>query len=923
MTENKENRLFLLDAYALIFRSYFAFVKNPRINSKGQNTSAIFGFANTLLDILQKENPTHLGVVFDPPGGSTIRNEQYAAYKAHRPETPEDIIRSVPYIKRFIEAMNIPVLMLDGYEADDVIGTISTQAAKQHFNVYIVTSDKDMGQLVNHNIFVYKPPAYGNPAQILDSAAFCDKFQISKPELIIDLLGLMGDSADNIPGIPGVGEKTAQKLLAEYGSFDSVLDHSDQIKGKLGEKIRENANLGRLSKVLATIIIDAPISFNASDLKVDPPNREKITELFSELEFRSLLQRVLGDSSQVKMVQGSQMSLFGAEPMVESIQISDFKTIDNTPHKYQTIDQIEAFLSLLLQQNDVCFDTETTGLDSINAQLVGISFSWIASEAYYLPISDEKDAQIKLNQLKPFFESEHIRKSGQNLKYDLNVLRRYQVEVKGTLFDTMIAHYLLNPEKKHGMDYLSETYLGYRPVSIEQLIGKKGKNQLNMRDVALDNILEYACEDADITLQLREVFAPVLASKEMHQLATEVEMPLIDVLSAMECEGINIDCAALKQYSKVLEQELILLHDSIMQHAGVPFNPDSPKQLGEILFEHLKIDLGAKRTKTGQYATGEEILITLRDKHPIVNDLLEYRGLRKLKSTYVDTLPEMVNKATGRIHTTFLQTVAATGRLSSNHPNLQNIPIKTEKGREIRKSFVPRNNDHLILSADYSQIELRIIAALSNDIGMIEAFARGEDIHAATAAKVFGVPLNEVTKEMRSKAKAVNFGIIYGQSAFGLSQNLGISRTEAKEIIDNYFEMFSGVKTYISDAAKKAKETGYVETLLKRRRYLSDINSSNPVVRNQAERNAINAPIQGSAADIIKIAMVNIHRELKEKKLKTKMILQVHDELLFDLYKPEKEVVMDIVRDKMEHAVKLSVPLTVEMAAAENWLDAH
>lgn len=911
-----------MDAYALIFRAYYAFIRTPRINSKGQNTSATFGFANTVLDLIKKERPTHLGVVFDPPG-PTFRTEQFEAYKANRDETPEDIKRSVPYIMEFLKAMRIPILIRDGYEADDVIGTLSRKASLQGYDVYIMTSDKDMGQLVNNKVFVYKPAGFGKPAEILGAAEVCERFQIDSPVKVIDMLGLMGDTADNIPGIPGVGEKTAQKLLAEYGTLEGVLENAENIKGKLGEKIREHADIGRLSKKLATIVQDVPVAFDAEALVMEDPDPDKITELFSALEFRTMLKRVLGEDAAVMATDGAgQMNLFGNVNPEQEV-FSRLQTMADLSPNYMMVNDVRSFAADLCKQKEVCFDTETTSIDPLQAQLVGLSFCISPGAAYYVHCRDEEHAKTVLTELKPFFEDASVRKIGQNLKYDIKVLKRYGISLAGEVFDTMVAHYLIQPELKHGMDYMAETYLGYRPISIESLIGKKGKSQGNMRDIDPEKIVDYACEDADITYQLKEVFAPQIFGKHLEKLATEVEMPLIRVLADMETEGIRLDVDAMRRFSTELETEMIRLKDQIDGMAGVPFNIDSPRQLGEVLFDHLRIDSKAKKTKTGQYATNEDVLASLSDKHPIIPAILEYRGLRKLKSTYVDPLPELVNTHTGRVHTTYLQTVAATGRLSSNNPNLQNIPIKTEKGREIRKAFIPRDDEHLLLSADYSQIELRIIAGLSGDEFMTQAFRDGKDIHASTASRVFGVPQDEVTREMRIKAKAVNFGIIYGQTAFGLSQNLGISRTEAKEIIDHYFSMFPGIRSYIDGAIEEARKKGYVETILKRRRYLKDIHSGNQVVRGHAERNAINAPIQGSAADIIKVAMIRIHCELNARKLRTRMLLQVHDELVFDLYKPEKEEVFTLLKDCMEHAVEFAVPLEVEMNAAENWLDAH
>lgn len=923
MSNESPNRLYLLDAYALIFRAYYAFIKSPRINSKGLNTSAIFGFANTVLDVINKEKPTHIGVAFDPPGG-TFRSEQFEAYKANRAETPEDIKASVPYIFEFLKAMGIPILIKEGFEADDVIGTLAQRAAQQNFEVYIMTSDKDLSQLVNDKIFIYRPASFGKEAHVLRAPDICERYQIKNPKQIIDILGMMGDSVDNIPGIPGVGEKTAFKLIGEFGSMENVLANANNIKGKLGENIRNFAEQGRMSYELATIHTSVPIDFEPESLVLSSPNRDQVTELFTELEFRSMIKRVLGEEATLFAgTTGGQMSLFGNSETTESTVASyaAFKTLEKSSVQYNHI-SAKDLIPKLLEQTDVCFDTETDELDSHQASLVGLSFSWVAGEAWYVAVSKENEKQI-VEVLRPFFESETIRKIGQNLKYDLNVLSNYGILVKGELFDTMVAHYLLHPESKHGMEFLAEQYLGYSPVSIEKLIGKKGKQQGNMRDVALEEITEYACEDADITLQLKEVFAPLITGSHLEILSEKVEMPLIRVLSSMESEGIAIDTKALQIFGKELEIDILSEQERIHALAGVPFNIDSPKQLGEVLFDHLKIDAKAKKTKTGQYATNEDVLSTLTEKHDIVKHILEYRGLRKLKNTYVDPLPELVNARTGRIHTTYLQTVAATGRLSSNNPNLQNIPIKTERGRYIRKAFIPRNNDFLILSADYSQIELRIIAALAKDEFMIDAFRKGEDIHASTAARVFGVSIKDVNREMRSKAKAVNFGIIYGQTAFGLSQTLGISRTEAKEIIDNYFSMFPRIQGYIAESIEFAKQKGYAETIMGRRRYLPDIHSANQVVRGQAERNAINAPIQGSAADIIKVAMISVWNSLQQQNLKSRLLLQVHDELVIDLFKPEKEIVLNILKTCMEQAAELDVPLVVEMNAAENWLEAH
>lgn len=927
----EEKKLFLLDAFALIYRAYFGFGKNHRYNSKGLNTSAMLGFTNTLIEVLQKQKPTHIAVVFDAPG-DTNRVEDFSDYKAGREAMPEDIRTAIPYIKQIIEAFNIPIMLKEGYEADDIIGTVAKQAEKEGFTTYMMTPDKDFGQLVSENIFMYKPAAYGKPAEVWGIPEVCAKFEVNDPLQVIDILGLWGDAVDNIPGIPGIGEKTSKKLIAQYGSVEGLIAHADELKGKQKENVINFAEQGLLSKKLATIILDVPVEYNFDDLVVEEPNEEKITELFAELEFRNLAKRVLGKEIQIQAAQvqvGGQMDLFGnvAEtPTTEAPEVLEQKDITNTKHNYQFCNSPELITKLitdLSSQKSFCFDSETTGLNPFESEIVGLSFSYKAGEAFYVPFPENrKEAQSLANQFKAVFENENIEKVGQNLKYDINVLSTYGVEVKGKLFDTMIAHYLIQPDMRHNMDLLAEAYLGYKPVSIETLIGKKGKKQLSMRDIPQEKIVDYACEDADITLQLKNEFEPKM-NETLKKLMDEIETPLIPVLSAMEKEGIKLDVPALKTFSEELEKSIIELTAQITEIAGEEFNIDSPKQLGVVLFENMKIVEKAKKTKTGQYSTSEDVLSKMVNKHDIIPLILEYRSLKKLKSTYVDALPELVNAEDGKIHTSYMQTVAATGRLSSNNPNLQNIPIRTEKGREIRKAFIPRNSDFTLLAADYSQIELRIIAALSEDENMQEAFIKGEDIHTATAAKVFGVKPDQVDREMRSKAKAVNFGIIYGVSAFGLSQNLNISRGEAKEIIDTYFEKYPKLKAYMDNNVVLAKEKGYVETIMQRRRILKDINSNNAIVRGHAERNAVNAPIQGSAADIIKIAMINIHKAFKEQQFESKMLLQVHDELVFDVYKPELEAVKVVVKDKMENAVKLAVPLDVEMNAAENWLLAH
>jgi len=932
-----EKKLFLLDAFALIYRAYFAFGKNHRYNSKGLNTSAMLGFTNTLIEVLEKQKPTHIAVVFDAPGGATNREEVFTDYKAGREAMPEDIRTAIPYIKRIIEAFNIPMYLLEGYEADDIIGTMAKEAERQGFQTYMMTPDKDFGQLVSENIFMYKPAAYGNPAQVLGIPEICEKFGVDDPLKVIDILGLWGDAVDNIPGIPGIGEKTSKILIAKYGSVEGLIEHAHELKGKQKENVIEFAEQGLLSKMLATIILDVPVDYDLEDTKIEKPDEAKITELFSELEFRNIAKRVLGKEIQIKVAPvrvqaGGQMDLFGNVPEVsvdEAVEEEaplEAKDISNTKHKYQFIQTAAERAKLitdLSKQKSFCFDTETTGLNPFEAEIVGMSFAYKEGEAYYIPFSENKDeATAVLAEFKPLFANEKIEKIGQNIKYDLNVLTNYDIEIKGKLFDTMIAHYLIQPDMRHNMDLLAEAYLGYKTVSIETLIGKKGKKQKTMRDIPQEEIVDYACEDADITLQLKNQFEPKM-NATLKKLMDEIEIPLIPVLAAMEKEGIKLDVPALEKFSKELEISVTDLTQKILELSGEEFNVDSPKQLGEVLFDKMKIVEKAKKTKTGQYSTGEDVLSKLANKHEIIPLILEYRSLKKLKSTYVDALPELVNEGDGKIHTSYMQTVAATGRLSSNNPNLQNIPIRTEKGREIRKAFIPRNDDYILLAADYSQIELRIIAALSEDENMQEAFVKGEDIHTATAAKVFGVKPEEVDREMRSKAKAVNFGIIYGVSAFGLSQNLNIPRKEAKEIIDTYFEQYPKLKAYMDNNVALAKEQGYVETIMQRRRNLKDINSANAIVRSHAERNAVNAPIQGSAADIIKIAMINIHNEFKKQQLQTKMLLQVHDELVFDVYKPELNQIKAIVKDKMENAVKLVVPLDVEMNAAENWLLAH
>ncbi|WP_134394669.1 DNA polymerase I [Flavobacterium psychrophilum] len=946
-----QKRLYLLDAYALIFRGYFAFIKNPRINSKGMDTSAIMGFMNALMDVIKREKPDHLAVAFDK-GGSTYRYEMYQEYKAHRDETPEAIKIAVPYIQDLLKAMHIPIIEVAGFEADDLIGTLAKQAEKEDFKVYMVTPDKDFAQLVSENIFMYKPARMGNDIEIWGVPEVLAKFEIERPEQVIDFLGMMGDAADNIPGLPGVGEKTAKKFLKEYGSIENLLANTHQLKGAIKDKIEANKEKGILSKKLATILLDCPVTFNASTYELSKPDVEKTDELFQELEFRQMktqFDKYFGtgkdydeidtnenDNSQIqkktvaKKTNEDQFDLFGFSDQ-ESGEIktdSHYAKLENTEHFYQSIEgdfAVKLLLQNLLNQTSVCFDTETTGIDALNAQLVGMSFSFEKGKAFYVPFPEnQEDAQVLADKFKPFFESESIEKIGQNIKYDLKILSHYGVQIKGKLFDTMIAHYLINPDMRHNMDVLSETYLKYSPKSIEDLIGKKGKNQKSMRDVSLEEIKEYAAEDADITYQLKQNFSPILDKAETKKLFEEIEIPLIPVLAAMELEGINLDVPFLKSMSAEMALESNALEQKIYETAGEKFNLASPKQLGDVLFDKMKIG-GAKekKTKTGQYATGEEILSYLANDNPIVKDILEWRQMVKLQSTYIDALPNQVDKKTGRVHTDYMQTVAATGRLSSNNPNLQNIPVRTERGRLIRKAFIPRNENYTLISADYSQIELRIIAALSGEENMIAAFQNNQDIHKSTAAKVFNVALEDVTKEQRSNAKTVNFGIIYGVSAFGLSNQTSLSRKESAELIDAYYATYPKLKSYMSNQVDFARENGYVQTVLGRRRYLKDINSANMMVKSGAERNAVNAPIQGSAADIIKIAMINIHKKLTQENWQSKMLLQVHDELVFDVHNSELEKIQPMIKYEMENAFKIDVPLDVEIGIGKNWLEAH
>lgn len=926
-------KLFLLDAYALIFRGYYAFIKNPRINSKGMNTSAIVGFMNSLLEVIRKEQPHLLAVCFDK-GGSQQRTAIYPEYKANRDETPEAIRLAIPYIHQILEAMRIPIIEKEGYEADDIIGTLSKKAEKQGYTVYMVTPDKDYSQLVSPHIFMYKPARGGNEVEIWGVEEVKENFQVEYPEQVIDLLGMMGDAVDNIPGLPGVGEKTAQKLLKEFGSLENLLANTDKLKGKLRENIEANKEKGLLSKTLARILLDVPVTFDEKDFELSAPQMDKIKPIFEELEFRTMLATLQKAFGVAPAAQPDLFSLAGlsspvaTQPMfAEAVPTQKLKTIKEVPHQYQLLTtqaEVEALLPELLLQKEVCFDTETTSLNELEAQIVGLALSWEVYKGYYILFPEDFDlAEQWLSVLKPFFESTTILKIGQNLKYDLKVLTNYGIEVRGQLFDTMIAHYLLNPDMRHNMDLLSEAYLGYTPIAIDTLIGKKGKGQLTMRAVPAELQKEYAVEDTDVTLQLKHTFLPLLEKDQMVKLFTEVEAPLVKVLAQMEYEGIRLDTHFLGELSKEINTDLIALQTTIFDQAGESFNLSSPKQLGDILFEKLKLLSKPKKTKTGQYATSEEVLSQLASEHPIVANVLEFRALQKLQSTYIEALPREVNPRTGRVHTTFMQAVTATGRLSSNQPNLQNIPIRTPRGSQIRKAFVPRNEDYTLLSADYSQIELRIIAALSEEDHMIEAFLQGQDIHRSTAAKVFAVPIEEVTKEQRIHAKTVNFGIIYGVSAIGLSQQTSLTRSQSKELIDTYYQTYPKLKGYIEKQIAFAREHGYVETILGRRRYLPDVYSRNQVVRGAAERNAVNAPIQGSAADIIKIAMVRIAQRLEREHLSTRMLLQVHDELLFDVPKPELEVVTPIIREEMQQAYKLSVPLIVEIGTGNNWLEAH
>lgn len=920
-------KLFLLDAYALIYRAYYAFIKNPRINSKGFNTSAILGFVNTLEEVLRKENPTHIGIAFDP-SGPTFRHEAYEAYKAQREETPEAIRQSVPVIKDIIRAYHIPILEIAGYEADDVIGTLATEAGKRGINTYMMTPDKDYGQLVGEHVFMYRPKYGDKDFEVMGVEEVKAKFDIQSPLQVIDMLGLMGDTADNIPGCPGVGEKTAQKLIAQFGSIENLLAHTDELKGAIKKKVEENKEQITFSKFLATIKTDVPIALDMEALKREEPDEEELRHLFEMLEFRSLIDRVIKTEKKAPSSPAAQPDLFGffAEEDTADAKNSILTRLEDLSYDYQLVDNKEEMAILaekLLAQNFFSLDTETTGIDPITAELVGMSFSFAENQAFYVPVpANREEALTIVNIFKPAFENPDSLKIGQNIKYDLIMLANYGVSLKGKMFDTMIAHYVLQPELRHGMDYLAEIYLKYETIKIEELIGAKGKKQGNMRDLAPEAVYKYACEDADVTLKLKQVLENELEKNGVKKLFEEIEMPLVPVLAYMERNGVRIDTDALKETSRHFTARMNQIEEEVHQLAGMEFNIASPKQVGEVLFDRLKIVEKAKKTKTGQYVTSEEVLESLRGKHEIVGKILEHRGLKKLLGTYIDALPQLINPATGRIHTSFNQTVTATGRLSSSNPNLQNIPIRNEDGKEIRKAFIPDEGCEFF-SADYSQIELRIMAHLSNDPHMIEAFQKDQDIHAATAAKIYKVKLEEVTREQRSKAKTANFGIIYGISVFGLAERLNVDRKEAKALIDGYFENYPNVKAYMDQSIQEAREKGYIETIFKRKRYLPDINSKNAVVRGYAERNAINAPIQGSAADIIKVAMIRIYQRFQEEGIHSKMILQVHDELNFSVLPEEKEKVQQIVISEMEAAYKMKAPLRADHGWGHNWLEAH
>ena len=938
---SQQKRLFLLDAYALIFRGYYAFIKNPRINSKGMDTSAVMGFTNSLLDVIKRERPDHLAVCFDK-GGSATRTEMFTEYKANRDETPEAIRIAVPYIQQILEAMQIPVIEKEGFEADDIIGTLAKQAEKEGYQVFMVTPDKDFAQLVSENIFMYRPARMGNGIEIWGIPEVQEKFEVERPEQVIDYLGMMGDAVDNIPGLPGVGDKTAKKFIKAYGSMEGLLNNTQEIKGKLKEKIEDNKELGILSKQLATIILDVPVQFNAKDYQLSEPDTKAVSSLFDELEFRRITEnfkKIFSLSEETTIPketapnkvqqQGQQFDLFAAPGSgnTSDNQATGRQDLTTKKHWYQTVNSPlsrKLLLQNLLQQKSVCFDTETTSLVALQAELVGIAFCWEESKGFYLVLPENREEVLAiLEPFKSFFEHPEIEKIGHNLKYDLKVLRNYDLKVNAPLFDTLIAHYLINPDMRHNMDVLAETYLDYSPQSITELIGKKGVNQGSMRDVPVEKQTEYAVEDADVTFQLKHHFAKEMEAAKTLDLYTKVELPLVKVLTAMECEGINLDVPFLEELSKNLTVDVQKLEEAIFTAAGETFNLASPKQLGPILFDKLKLVDKPKKTKTGQYSTAEDVLSYLAKEHPIVSDILDWRSLKKLQNTYVEALPKEINPKTGRVHTKYNQAVAATGRLSSNNPNLQNIPIRTPRGQQVRKAFIPRDENHILMAADYSQIELRIIAALSKDEGMVTAFQNKEDIHQATAAKVFNVPLEEVSRAQRSNAKTVNFGIIYGVSAFGLSQQTDLNRSESKELIDTYYATYPKLRSYIHDQVDFARDHGYVTTVLGRRRYLKDINSQNAVVRGAAERNAVNAPIQGSAADIIKLAMITIQEKLENENWNSKMLLQVHDELVFDVPKDEVDALQTMVKREMENAFSLDVPLVVDIGIGTNWLEAH
>jgi len=929
---NKEKRLFLLDAYALIFRAYYAFIRNPRVNSKGMNTSAIFGFTNSLAEILTKEKPTHIAVVFDTPA-PTFRHETYKEYKANREATPEDIRSSVPYIKDIIRAFNIPIIEAEGYEADDIIGTLAKKAEKEGYTTYMMTPDKDFGQLVSDSIFMYVPKRGGNENAILGVPEIQKIYNIKSPEQVVDIFALWGDSSDNIPGAPGIGEKTSKKLISEYGSLENLYKNIDDLKGKQKENILNFKNQIELSRFLVTIALDAPVEFNGLQLKMKDPDKQALGSIFEELEFRNLAKRILEDNAEEPSTKTvvkdtvTQGNLFDTSGSSDTSPLPVYDTIDSVSHDYHLTDtsaRRKELISKLKQQKDICFDTETTGIDANNCELVGIAFSFKAHEGYYVPFPEDQDEAKKVaNEFREIFENENIRKTGQNLKFDIIVLKWYDINVYGDLFDTMIAHYLIHPESRHNLEFLSEQYLNYTPVAIESLIGKKGKDQLSMRSVAIEKVSEYACEDADLTWQLKGILEKRLKDNNINDLFYKLEMPLVNSLATVEKNGVTVSVDSLNSYSEILRKDIRSLEEQIYMLAGIKFNISSPKQLGEVLFDRMKIDTNAKKTKTKQYSTSEEVLVKLKSKHEIIDRILDYRSLTKLLSTYVEALPKLINPRTGKVHTSFNQAITSTGRLSSNNPNLQNIPVREERGREIRKAFTASDKEHILLSADYSQIELRLMAHFSEDPNMIDAFNKDLDIHTITAAKIHKVDNEKVTRDMRARAKTANFGIIYGISAFGLSQRLNISRHEAKQLIDSYFDTYPMVKEYMDKSIRFARDKGYVETIMGRRRYLKDINSRNAVVRGFAERNAINAPIQGSAADIIKKAMINICNRFRENRYKSGMILQVHDELLFDTLITELEEIKDLVRTEMQNAVRLSVDLTVDIGTGSNWLEAH